>query len=308
MLLRTGNEVPKSHINGKNLSSFVNESEVIGKRFSLENPQEFFDLVKNSPKYSSWNGLVKTSGCSNTSLKARRRGERTFPGKTFLNLLDYLSGEQKKYVLSKTKALDENWGASKGGRQSVKNRKEKLGEKGFLESMAKIRENSEGSDLSAWHYKMKRDNPKHYSKIQRERWLSMLRIWGHNDKIRKKAVKSLRERYGDNYFTTLGLSGASNQQLNKREKAIEDKIQNLGFDIEPHKTILSYNFDFAYKKDGCLKAVEEGLGFRKKIALNFFNLLVLHEKYKKLTKEHDVPFFISTWYEVNLKYKSKDFH
>ena len=92
----------------------------IEKRVRLKNPKEFFTLIKKSPKYSSWKDLVRIAGCSNTSLKACRRGERTFQGTVFLKLLEYLTEEQKNRLLQHANFLDENWGSKKGTEALVK--------------------------------------------------------------------------------------------------------------------------------------------------------------------------------------------
>jgi hypothetical protein len=81
----------------------------------------------------------------------------------------------------------------------------------------------------------------------------------------------------------------------------------LGFLIDCHKTIGKHNFDFTYSENGMLKAVEEVLGFKKKKALIFFEILVLHEKHKKLIEQFNVPFFVSTIFEVQLKEKIERF-
>lgn len=175
-----------------------------------------------------------------------------------------------------------------------------------IADISMLRENGKNNTLVEWHKRMKRDNPKRYSQIQRERWLKALKSWESKD-IRQKAVKSLKERYGKNYFRELGLKGSSNQKLTKREELVKKKISNMDFDVEHHKTILDNNFDFAYKKENELKAVEEVLGFKKKKSLIFYEILVLYEKYKKLIQKYKIPFFVSTWYEVDLKYKKERF-
>jgi len=190
-----------------------------------------------------------------------------------------------------------------GGKQSVENRRNKLGEEGFFKLMKKIRGNS---GLSGWHNKMKTENPELYSKIQRKRWLNLLKIWGSKEK-RKKAVKSLKEKYGQNYFSLLGLNGASNKSMTKREELVLETTRKLGLNIACHKTLFEFNFDFVYRENGKIKAIEEVLGFKKKKSSIFFEVLSLYEKYKVLKQHHKVPFFVSTWYEVDLNYKIERF-
>jgi len=143
--------------------------EIENKRVEVQNPREFFNSVKESKKYSSWKNLVKNTGFGNTTLKCCRRGERTFNGKIFLKLLDYLNENQKAEILYNAKFLDENWGSRKGGNQFVKNMKNRLGEEGFLKHLENIRGKGSSSSLAKWHKRMKKENPKLYSQIQRKK-------------------------------------------------------------------------------------------------------------------------------------------
>jgi len=282
----------------------MQESEIEGKRIRLKNARKFFAMVKTSAKDISWKNLVVETGCSNTSLKAYRRGDLTIPGKTFLVLLNYLGGIDKELFLDEAENLPNTWGTIKAGKQAIQNRKIRLGEEGFLKYMKNTRECSEFSGFAGWHKKMKLKNPELYFQIQKKRWLSYLKLCGngsHNN--RPKALQTLQERYGLAYFTFLGLSGAAGQKLTEREKIVKNEIDKLGFDIKPHKTIFENNFDFAFEKEGELKAVEEVLGFRKKKGSLFFDILSLYEKYKSIRKKYAVPFFVSTWSKVDLGHK-----
>ncbi len=93
--------------------------EITEKRVRLESPQELFDLVRNSSKYITWNELVKDLRTNSTTLKAFRRGERTLSGPVFLKILTYVDAVHKEYFLSKGQLLDKNWGARKGGLNSI---------------------------------------------------------------------------------------------------------------------------------------------------------------------------------------------
>ena len=270
------------------------------KRVWLENPEDFFSLIKQSPRYTTWKGLVTESGSNSTSLKAYRRGHRSIDGKIFLRLLKFLPDSQANVILSQSKFPDAYWGMSKGGKLSVAKKKEKMGELGFLAYMGKMRLTC---GIPEWHAQMRAQNPAKYSQIQRERWLSLMRHWRQSPHAKKKRVVTLRERYGENFFATLGLNTASMQKLSAREELVEKEIEQLPFRISSHKTICGCNFDFAYEKEGKLIAVEEVLGFKKKKGHGFYDLLVLNEKLKLLVKDFHVPFFVSSWREVDLGYK-----
>jgi len=277
------------------------------KRIVLEDPKGFFSEVKKSPKYKSWKSLVENVDCGDTALKECRRGERTFKGNVFTKLLSYLSNSQQQKFVQNIKVLDPSWGYIKGGKNSIRSAKQRLGEKGFLEHLKKLRNSSEFSGFAGWHKRMKQENPKEYSKLQKERWLKLMNFLRTNPEVRQKAIKSIKAKYGEDHFSRLGLTSASIQGLGKREMLVEKEISNLGFEIEPHKTILGSNFDFVYKKENEIKAVEEVLSFKKKKSALFFEILVLNEKLERLKEKYEVPFFITTWYEKNLNYKIERF-
>ena len=280
----------------------LSAQEIERKRVIVDNPAAFFSLVKKSPKYVSWKELVKTAGCGNTTLKHCRRGKRTINGKLFLKLLDYLNEGQKEQVFSNIEFLDLNWGACEGGLQSIRRLKERLGENGFLKHLKKVRENA-GSPLSVWHKTMKEEKPEEYHEIQRKRWLTALAFWRNSPRAKEKRIKTLKARFGEHHFSSLGLKTAENQELTPREKLVKKEIFGLGFEVETHKTISNHNFDFTFNKQGELKAVEEVLGFKKKKSHVFYQLLILFQKYGDVVSKYRVPFFVSTWYEVDLGYK-----
>lgn len=88
---------------------------------------KLFGFVKRSPNYATWAKLVEDIGCSNTTLKACRRGKRTLTASSFEKLIAYLPANERGYFISKAKILDANWGAKKGGKYGIVALRKKYG-------------------------------------------------------------------------------------------------------------------------------------------------------------------------------------
>ncbi|MFA5357410.1 MAG: LAGLIDADG family homing endonuclease [archaeon] len=115
------------------------EEDKSDRRVRIPNPRKLFALAKASQKYVSWNEWLKEFNIGNTGLKRIRRGEITFPSRVFFGLLNYLPTEQKFEFLKQINFLPNNWGAKKGGTNSIRTMKKCLGESGFRKHLKKVR-------------------------------------------------------------------------------------------------------------------------------------------------------------------------
>ena len=281
------------------------------QRIRIGNPRELFSVAKASSKYVSWKAWLREFNIGNTQLKRIRRGQNTFPPRAFFGLLTYLSENQKWEVLSEVTFLDKKWGARKGGKKSIKVFKKRLGEDGFHKKLAnarmhiKKRHRDDRKFLAKWRAKLKEEDPIKHKIICKKSAKTRSLMFQYDKTLGQKQVRTIKERYGEDFFPKHGLNMLSKIPLSKREKKVRLSAEKAGFEVVPHKSFFDFNVDFVYKNEGGIIAIEEVLSLNKNKALAFFELLVLNEKFKKMKQKSNVPFFVSNWFEVDLGYKTE---
>lgn len=271
-------------------------------RLSEKDQISFFNLVRQSLDFESWRALEKQLNCGNMTLKSWKKGRRLLPSKVFYELLSCLEPSVRERFEKSAVFLPKNWGAVKGGKAAIEMLKERLGEQGYLNNFVyfrKRRTTNPGVRLAKWCQLLRRKDPIEYSRLmQRRAGIRKKNFFKNPQQFRERVAKTILERYGEHHYTKRGLAVAEKLPLSPRETAVLNATPvGKGVVVKQHVTFMDFNVDFAYYRNGQLIAVEEIPSFKKQKCSLFFDLLVLHEKFRKLREIHSVPFLVTTWFE-----------